>query len=303
MSSKSAKLLLAFQDDCILRGMKFYRTQIYYVRDFLIRLEKDPLEADRFDLKTYLLELQGREMKQTSVDKVFGAISNFYEFMVDEGLLASNPVPPFRKRYVRHYKEQEAQDIRQLISIEDAAMLVNSILDSRDKAIITLLLKTGMRANELLSLDVDDVNIRNGEIRLKPTTKRSNRLLFFDGETEDVLESWLRSRKNWSTHGGKALFPSKTSPRLSIGGVESRVIKHATRVGLHDPASKLLEDRFSPHCCRHWFSTHLYRAGMEERYIAWLRGDAIRGAIGPYIHIDPEDVRRSYLTCIPRLGI
>jgi hypothetical protein len=42
---------------------------------------------------------------------------------------------------------------------------------------------------------------------------------------------------------------------------------------------------------------------MEERYIAWLRGDAPRGAMGPYIHIAPEDVRKSYLAHVPRLGV
>jgi integrase/recombinase XerD len=77
----------------------------------------------------------------------------------------------------------------------------------------------------------------------------------------------------------------------------------ATRIGLHDPASPLLEKRFTPHCARHFFSTWLYRAGMEERYIAWLRGDAPRGAMGPYVHIDPEDVRKSYLAHVPRLGV
>lgn len=299
----SAKLLLAFQEDCVLRDMKFYRTQVYYVRNFLLHLKKDPLKVDRSDLKAYLSGLHGRGLKQTSIDKIFGGISNLYEFLTEENVIPANPVRPFRKRYIRFYKEQDTQDVRQLISVEAASRLVNSILDSRDKAIITLLLKTGMRANELLSLDVGDIDIKKMEIRLKPTTKRSNRLIFFDYEAERVLRSWLVARENRNIHGGDALFPSKTSPRLSIRGLEREVVKHAIRVGLHDPGSKRLEHRFSPHCCRHWFSTHLFRSGMEERYIAWLRGDVPRGAMGPYIHIDPEDVRRSYLACIPQLGV
>jgi integrase/recombinase XerD len=68
-----------------------------------------------------------------------------------------------------------------------------------------------MRANELLSLDVGDVDILKMEIRLKPTTKRSNRLLFFDEEAATVLGAWLRARPLRSTHGGDALFPSKTT--------------------------------------------------------------------------------------------
>ena len=64
--------------------------------------------------------------------------------------------------------------------------------------------------------------------------------------TEEVLQAWLLARKNRSTHGGPALFPSKTSQRLSLRGLEVEVEKHAARAGLHDPASKLLEKRFTP---------------------------------------------------------
>lgn len=296
-------LIGEFQADCQLRGHKYSGTPLSYIHEFLAGLQKAPEKADRADLKAYLMVLQGRGLKQSSIDKVFSHLSNFYEYLAEENLVSSNPVPPFRKRYVRQYKEQLAQDVRQLISVEDAARLVALILDSRAKAIFMLLFKTGMRANELLALDIEDVNLLKMEIRLKPTSKRSNRLLFFDPETEEVLSAWLQARKNRSTHGGPALFPSKTSPRLSLRGLEVEVEKHAARAGLHDTGSKLLEKRFTPHCCRHWFSTHLYRSGMEERYIAWLRGDSPRGSMGPYVHIDPEDVRRSYLAHIPQLGI
>ena len=283
--------------------MRYPGTQLSYIQEFLSFLQKAPKEVERTDLKAYLMALQKRGLKQSSIDKVFSYLNNFYEYLAEENLVSSNPVPPFRKRYVRQYKAEMSQDVRQLISVEDAARLVNTILDSRDKALFMLLFKTGMRANELLALDVGDVDMIKREIRLKPTSKRSNRLLFFDAETEEVLNAWFLARKNRSTHGGPALFPSKTSQRLSLRGLEVEVEKHAARAGLHDPESKLLEHRFTPHCCRHWFSTHLYRAGMEERYIAWMRGDAPKGSIGVYIHIDPEDVRKSYLAHVPQLGI
>ena len=296
-------LLDDFRADCQLRGMRYPGTQLSYIQEFLSFLQKAPKEVERTDLKAYLMALQKRGLKQSSIDKVFSYLNNFYEYLAEENLVSSNPVPPFRKRYVRQYKAEISQDVRQLISVEDAARLVNTILDSRDKALFMLLFKTGMRANELLALDVGDVDMIKREIRLKPTSKRSNRLLFFDAETEEVLNAWFLARKNRSTHGGPALFPSKTSQRLSLRGLEVEVEKHAARAGLHDPESKLLEHRFTPHCCRHWFSTHLYRAGMEERYIAWMRGDAPKGSIGVYIHIDPEDVRKSYLAHVPQLGI
>jgi len=302
-NTSPADLLAAFGDDCQLRGMRCYLNQLGYSKEFLSTLSKSPLEIDRSDLKAYLMMLQKRNLKQTSIDKIFSALSNFYEFLVEEELIQVNPVRLFRKRYIKIYKEQVAQDVRQLINVEDASKLVNSILDSRNKAMLMLLLKTGMRINELLALDVEDIDMIKMQICLKPTTKRSNRLLFFDQETSETLQNWLLARKNRNTHGGQALFPSKIRSRLSSHEAQREVEKHAARVGLHDPSSKRLDHRFTPHCCRHWFSTHLYRTGMEERYIAWLRGDSPRGSMGPYVHIDPEDVRRSYLAHIPQLGV
>jgi len=70
-----------------------------------------------------------------------------------------------------------------------------------------------------------------------------------------------------------ALFLNSEGDRLDRSGVYNLVVLAAERVGLHDPASEQLEDHFGPHCCRHWFTTHLFRARMNPEYIKWLRGD------------------------------
>ena len=77
----------------------------------------------------------------------------------------------------------------------------------------------------------------------------------------------------------------------------------AIRTGLHNASSDRMEDHFSPHCCRHWFTTHLRRAGMPREFIQELRGDARREAIDIYDHIDREELRKSYLAHGPQLGV
>jgi len=77
----------------------------------------------------------------------------------------------------------------------------------------------------------------------------------------------------------------------------------AIRTGLHNASSDRMEDHFSPHCCRHWFTTHLRRAGMPREFIQELRGDARREAIDIYDHIDREELRKSYLAHVPQLGV
>ena len=220
--------------------------------------------------------------------------------MVDEDLIVANPVAPFRRRYLRQYKDNGSEP-RQLISIDQAAMLINSVLHSRDKAFLTLLFKTGMRLGELCSLDVGDLDMQDMSIVLKPTAKRSNRQLFFDHETARMLQAWLSSRPD--VNSGSPLFISTRKQRISAREIEVLTRKHASRVGLHDPNSEKLADRFTPHCCRHWLVTHLLRAGMSRDHVKWIRGDAMKESIDIYNHIDGEDVRKSYMAYVPQLGI
>ena len=78
---------------------------------------------------------------------------------------------------------------------------------------------------------------------------------------------------------------------------------YAERLGFHDRHSVRLEDHYSPHCFRHWFTTHLRRNGLSREFIKELRGDTRGEAIDVYDHIDHDELRKSYLASIPRLGL
>jgi integrase/recombinase XerD len=294
-----------FHEDCNLRGMVSVMDYIYRAKEYCTFLEarsKNPLTADRDDLRAFLSQLKGRGLKFKTIDRIYSCLSAFYEFLIIEGLVEYNPILPFRKYYLRRYKNSSDSEIRKLISVEDASRLANSILDSRDKCILVLLFKTGMRVGELTSLDVKDVDLDKGEVTLKLKKKRSNRVLFLDNEAIEVLQRWLAARKNRKGAEDKALFLSKIEKRITGRSVEEIIEKHAERVGLHNPGARL-EERFTPHCCRHWFVTHLLRAGMSRDFVKELRGDTRGEAIDIYNHIDKKDLRESYLAHIPQLGI
>jgi len=299
-------LLEGFCQDCRMRNIKNINTYKIYVRQYLRLLasrSKEADNADKSDLMDFLSSLRQRGLKQASIEKAFTCLSSFYTYMVDEELISSNPIASFRRRYLRKYKDENTSDARQIISVEQASLLVNSTLNSRDKAVLVLLFKTGMRRNELCSLDVSDIDFKNMALKLKSTAKRSNRTLFFDGEAAYVLQAWLQFRKAKDRKGTLALFLGYNGGRISSKEIGHIVIKHASRVGLHNPGSKCLEDRFTPHCCRHWFTTHLIRAGMPRDFIKELRGDSRHEAIDIYNHIDKKELRESYLAHIPQLGI
>lgn len=308
LDKSTVDLIQLFQVDCFDRGLtgNTIRMYIMYTRrfaEYLIRRNVDIFGVDRNILRLYLNDLRTDKLKHASIVKIFTSISAFYDFLIEEGRTTVNPVPGMRKRYLHRYKEQDESQMRQSISVEEASKLVNSILSTRDRAIMVLLLKTGLRCGELCSLDVNDIDLPETTIRLKPAAKRSNRILPMDLETAEVLNRWLNARETRSGKDGKALFLSNKGERLSSSRVNGMVKQYAERVGLHDSDSDGLEDRFTPHCARHFFTTSLIRSGMPRDFVKELRGDARREAIDIYNHIDKKELRESYLAHIPQLGI
>lgn len=300
-------LIQQFQEDCRVRGLAKNTCETYpaYVQGFAKFVQPKTLQdADKNDLKSYLSYLRlEKKLRQTSIERMFSALATFYDYLIEEELVTINPVRPVQKRYLRAYKNSDESQMRRIISVEEASRLVNSILDTRDRAIVLLLLKTGIRCSELTSLDLENVDLKEKTLRLKPTAKRSNRVVYFDNEAVSALSRWIVIRQNRNTKNCPALFLSKGGTRLNRQGVQGLVTKIAENVGLHDPSSPRMEEHFSPHNCRHWFTTHLIRSGMSRDFVKELRGDIRHEAIDIYNHIDKKELRESYLAHIPQLGI
>lgn len=302
------QLIEDYLKDCQSRGMArrslpVNRSVLKIYQEYLDQRGSNFLVVDNASLIGFLDFLRSRKARTKTLKNYFGTLSSFYEFLTFGGKISTNPIIPIRKRYLKSYKDNHDGQERKLISIEDMAQLINSEMNIRDKAIITLLAKTGIRRNELISLDITDVDLVEQKIRLKPTPKRSNRLVFFDDETAFILRRWLRMRGGVNRRKESALFLSTRGVRILADGVYDAVVRAAQRVGLHDPTSDRMEDHFSPHCCRHWFTTHLRRAGMAREFIQELRGDARREAIDIYDHIDEKELKEAYLARIPKLGV
>ena len=302
-------LIERYLEDCEVRGMTPGSISRYksVLRIFLMYMAGRGVEIgqeDREALRGFIEHMRkDRGASQKTIERYFSTLSSFYDFLIFEGLIASNPALTIRKRYLKRYKNCGDSHQRQLISVDDASRMIKAAPNIRDKALLVLLFKTGMRRGELLTLDVEDVDLVENTIRLKPTAKRSNRTLFMDDEAGYLLRRWLRVREGENRRNQAALFLSTWGHRISRNDVYRAVTEAAKKVGLHNPESERLEDHFSPHACRHWFCTHLFRAGMRREYIKELRGDSRRDAFDIYNHIDLKELKEAYLACIPQLGI
>jgi integrase/recombinase XerD len=115
-------------------------------------------------------------------------------------------------------------------------------------------------------------------------------------------DGWLRERIGRARKTRRSSYQG-LGARITKRSIEEIIEKHAERVGLHDPKSGRPEERFTPHCCSHWFVTHLLRAGMSRDFVKELRGDTRGEAIDIYSHIDKKELMESYLAHIQQLGI
>lgn len=258
---------------------------------------------DLIQFISFLREEKG--YKARTLENYFAAINSFYDFLLFQERISSNIVPSIRRRYLKKFKMEDGAGLRRkTISPKEMSEYLDRIFNPRDKAIATLFVKTGIRRNELISIDIDDINWEENSITLKPKRKRTNHRVFFDNECAKVLRYWLSVRDSLHIVGdSRALFLGQAGQRLKRKGVYDAVTRWAKESGHFNSQSTSNADHFSPHNLRHCFTTYLLESGMQREYVQELRGDARKEAVDIYNHIPKEKLREAYLAAIPQFGL
>jgi integrase/recombinase XerD len=201
IEDSQVKVIEAFVQDCTDRGLSpgtraHYTSCIRKYAAFLAARKRAFADVDREILRDYLRFMREKQgLTPKTMENQFACLSTFHEFMVFEGLSETNHVLAVRRRFLRTYKSRASSPSpRKVLTVEEMAAFIGSILDTRDRAIAMILAKTGVRRGELVSMDVGDVDWERNSIVLKPKPKRTNRLVFFDEEAAVELSS-----TKWST--------------------------------------------------------------------------------------------------------
>lgn len=301
-----------FFDDVELRGWSKWTTKgcRYTLNLFRESINgKSYEDIDQHDLKRFLKDIKDRkgrngEVSKETIRKHINNLASFFEYLEDEDYIIKSPIPKFRRRYIsNNFRTGSRGQKRQIIDLPKMRIFIASILDTQDQAMYTLLAKTGLRAQELLSIDLADISLEEMAVSIKATGKRKSMDVYFDLETKRLLEKWLSIRDEIAPKGEKALFVTNEGNRMSHVILNKRLKKYAEEAGIHDPESSDLEKRFTAHCFRHFFTTELLNSGMSRDYVKELRGDSRTETIDIYNHITPEELKRSYLEHIPRFNL
>ncbi len=311
LKQTTARIIQEFQDDCEIRGLAIETTRRYCssLKTYVSFLKKqnvhifDVTHSDIIDFIKYLRET--RNSKPATIAQFFAALNALYDFLVFNKQIPANFIPSIRKRYLKRFKVMDGNGRRRkVISPEDMGEFLYSIQNPRDQAMATLLVKTGIRRGELISIDMKDINWGNQSIQLKSKRKRTNTTVFFDAECSRVLQRWLLIRSSMDIdEKNDALFLGQGGKRLGRNGVYYAIAKWAKVEGYYDTESDDNADHFSPHNLRHCFTTYLLENGMRREYVQELRGDVPAHAVDIYNHIPAESLREAYLASMPQFGL
>ncbi len=268
----------------------------------------EPSHLDLGAIRAFMADLYRQGHARTSVARKLSALRAFSRYLRREGWIENDPaalaVGPKREQKIPAHLSVD--EMSRLLEMPD----VSRALGRRDRAILELFYASGLRLSELVSLDLEEVNLRARMVRVMGKGAKE-RLVPFNTTTEDSIRAWLADRTVFrqspkpktqspepKAQSSKAkaqrepLFVNFRGARLTGRSVQRLVARYvaacSTRFGI------------SPHALRHSFATHLLERGADLRAIQELLGHVQLSTTQRYTHVNSAQLLDVYRKAHPR---
>ncbi len=238
--------------------------------------------VDKDTIINYVLNLKEREYTSSTVARKVAAIKSFFHYLMAEKVIADDPTatldsPKVKKRLP---KAISREDIERLLA---ATAEGKSAKSQRDHALLEMLYASGMRVTELVSLDVSDVNLASGTVRVrgkKASTKE--RIIPVGDRALDALQTYLNKGRMQLVRDPeeRALFLNHRGQRLTRQGLWLIIKHYVDEVGISEDVT--------PHTLRHSFAAHKLSQGKSLQDIQKLLGHANISTTQVYQRIGQE---------------
>jgi tyrosine recombinase XerC len=245
-------------------------------------------KIDYLLLRKYLASLKEKSLSARTIGRRLSCLRSFFKFLTREGLLKNNPIlslssPKLDKHLPQFMTEEE------VIRLIDSVVLKEGRdeLGLRNKAIIETFYSTGMRISEVAGLNIEDMDLITGTLKVMGKGKKE-RLVPIGDHAIRAIRDYLEQRKKEE----RAVFLNKNGRRITTRGIRGAVGKYLRLASLRDG--------ISPHTLRHSFATHLLNHGADLRSVQELLGHANLSTTQIYTHLTTEKLKSVYDKAHPR---
>lgn len=292
MQAKEAALLSGFLESLHhLSGdtRKAYRRDLELLKSFCEHEGIDRWrELDGARLRSFAAQRHRNGVGGRSLQRNLSAIRSFFRWLIKNAKAGHNPaqgiITPKSPR--RLPKSLDVDQAAQLVGLDAGAPL-----EIRDLAILELMYSSGLRLSELISLNVDSIDLRDAIVTVTGKGRKTRRVPV-GRHAVAAVGNWLRSRSAIAADGEKALFVSSRGRRISHRSVQQRINHWAIKRGL--------ATHVHPHMLRHSFATHLLESSGDLRAVQELLGHADISTTQVYTHLDFQHLARVYDQAHPR---
>src|SRR5689334_2564183 len=251
----------------------------------------EPEGVDYPVLRRYAAQLAGRGAGPRTVARKLAAIRSFFGSMVELGELRANPADLLPA-------PKQPQRLPRTLKADEVAALLNRIpattpLEVRDRALFELAYACGLRAEELVNLDVGSLDFDAEEVRVEGKGGKTRIVPVGEAAVRALTRYVERARPTLETDRAQAaLFLSKSGRRLSTSDVRRRLRVWSKRAALQGGAH--------PHALRHSFATHLLDGGADLRAIQEMLGHSSISTTQIYTRVESARLKSAYAAAHPR---
>ncbi|MCX6144314.1 MAG: tyrosine recombinase XerC [Ignavibacteriales bacterium] len=275
--------------------LRSYDSDLRHFVSYLLSNDVHSLEEVRKDLlRKYLSNLLDEGLTKRSIARKIASLRSFFRYAKRHKIVTTNPtltlISPKLEKRLPSFLDESAID--RLFDAIDSSTPVGR----RDAAILELFYSTGMRLNELIQLNVDDVDFSQGVVKV--TGKGSKqRILPVGRRALQAIRAYEADRRRnvlvqKQGNNQPALFVTPKGVRFYPEAVIRMVKNHIGKV------SEL--EKSSPHVLRHTFATHLLNRGADLRAVKELLGHESLSTTQVYTHVSTEQMKKVYRQSHPK---
>ena len=258
-------------------------------------IDEKLISCEQLTVREFLAYLYAQNYTKSTTARKLATLRSFYKFLIRRGLVSQTPLQQIRtpKQEKRLPKCLDLEQVQKLMDAPGDA----DILSARDKAMLEVLYSSGIRVSELVELDMADIDLQEGVLRVKGKG-RKDRLTPIGSQAIAAVQRYFEMRmmepKLQSKTTGR-VFLNKHGDSLSTRSVRRKLDKYLVSAGL-DPG-------ISPHTLRHSFATHLLNNGADLRSVQELLGHQSLSTTQVYTHLTTTRMKQVYDQAHPRADV